>query len=90
MISLQTDSDLVERETSMPQGVELFEVNELALMTNLRTCQQASHNSLDRRIGRFSPQNRKILLKTVLFHMDCGSSFGPGKMWESYAKSDGT
>lgn len=74
----------------MPQSVEWFEVNELALMRNLRACQQDSHNSLGHRIGRFSPDNRKILLKTVLLHTDCGLSFGPGKVWESYAKNDGT
>jgi len=74
----------------MPQSVKWFEINELALMRNLRTCQQASHNSLECGIGRFSLENGKILLKTVLFHKDCGSSFGPGKMWESCAKNDGT
>lgn len=83
-------SELVEGETSMPQTVKWFEVNELALMRNLRTCQKASNNSLEHRTGRFSPQNGKNLLKTVLFHMDCGSSFGPGKMRESYTKKDGT
>lgn len=45
MISLWTDSELVERETSLPQSVEWFEINELALMRYARSCQQASHTA---------------------------------------------
>lgn len=59
-------SELVGRVPHMPPHVEWFEVNELASMRNPRTCQEASHNSLGSRIGRLSPNNGKILLKTIL------------------------
>lgn len=88
MISLRTDSKLVEGETSMPQSVEWFEINELALMRNPQSCQQGSHSSLECSIGRFSPGDRMIQLEAVLFHMGCGLSFGPQKMGQSYAKND--
>lgn len=81
MISLRTDSKLVEGETSMPQSVERFEINELALMRNPQSCQQGSHSSLECSTGRFSPGDRMVQLETVLFHMSCGLSFGPQKMW---------
>lgn len=82
-------SELVEGESSMPQNVEWFEVNELALVRNLRNCQQASHNRLECKISRFSPNEGNTLLKTILFHTDCDSSFGSGGMWESCGKNYG-
>lgn len=79
-------SELVGRVPHMPQHVEWIEVNELELMRNPRTCQEANLNSLRSRIDKFSPSNGKILLKTILFPTECGLSFGYGKLWDPMQK----
>lgn len=78
-------SELVGRMPHMPLHVEC-EVNELELIKNPKTLQEASHSSLGSRIGKFSPNNGKILLNTILFPTECGLSFGSGKLWDPMQK----
>lgn len=73
-------SELVGRVPHMTLHVEWFEGNELGLMSSPRTCQEASLNSLGSRIGKFFPNNGKILLKMILFAAECSLSFGSGKL----------